>query len=130
MQEVVDDVHTGADNTGSFGRIEDSLIRSAKDSQYPLHYAWERSGVFEKGYRESDHYDADKTARFAIVVRASEYTFSELESLWKNVVKEAKDVNSQLDPVDFNDFDADFGGTRVRIALYEMAINTNLNVNP
>lgn len=128
MQEIVDIVNQAATDNGSFGRVSDALIASAKDKHYPLHYAWERSGQFTDQMREVNLYDADKSARFADVAKADNYTFADLEALYRNIIKRAREIDSRIEPVDFNDFDNDFGGTRVRIAVYEVMMDTTMDV--
>lgn len=124
MQSLVDTVSNAADATNKFGRIEDELIASAKDKHYPLHFAWERRGEFAQSYRADEPHDTNASARFAIVAKASNYTFSELESLFTDLVGRVMDADKSAVIVDFDSFDADFGGARVRIAVYEMRSNT------
>jgi len=124
MQIIVDTVNSAAEDTGAFGRIEDELIESAKKSDYPLHYAWERSGAFDQQLRRSEGMDNDATASFAIVGKASNYTFAEIEELFKEIVGIARREETGLDPVDFDSFDAHFGGTKVRLGIYEISLDT------
>jgi hypothetical protein len=125
MQEIVDAMNRAAEDGGSFGRIEDHLIESAKKDDYPLHYAWERSGTFTQEFRRSQAHDTDATASFAIVARQDNYTYDELETLFKGLVGRARSQKKGLEPVDFDAFGAHFGGTKVRLVIYEMRLDTN-----
>jgi len=125
MQEIVTVVNNAADATGEFGRIESELVQSAKDNHYPLHYAWERTADFSTAYRGGGK-DVQASAQFAIVGKAKNHTFAEIEDLFEKVVREARD-QAPVEPEDFDSFDANFGGTRVRIALYSMTLDTTRN---
>lgn len=119
MQTLVDKVNTAADNTGEFGRIEDELIQSAKDKHYPLHFAYGRSGELGTATRGGVR-DSQETAQFAIVGKAKNFSFAEIETLWESVVTNAIS-NRSIEIDNFDSFDAHFGSDRVRIALYEMS---------
>lgn len=125
MQSLVETVNSAADATNKFGRIEDALVDSAKDKHYPLHYAWQRSGNFTQAFRADEPHATESSARFAIVAKASNYTFAQLESLFIDVVSRVLSADKSAKIIDFDSFDADFGGTRVRIAVYEMRSDTN-----
>jgi len=125
MDEVVTTVSDAADNTGSFNRIETRLVDANKDQDYPLHYAWERSGQFGEGPRSK--LPSVESARFALLDKADESTFSEIEDLFWSVVKETLKLDRDIKPTDFGSFDANFGPTKVRLAIYEMSRRSTIN---
>lgn len=124
MQKLVDEVNTAADDTGSFNTVSDHLIKSAEKADYPIHYAWERRGEFDTAYRASTKKDADMTANFAIIVRSDHYTFTKLETLWRSVLNNVADAD--VNDADF--FDAQFGPERVRICIYQMQLDTTVDI--
>jgi len=124
MQEVVDIVTGAARDLSSFNRVEESLVQSAKKSDYPVVSAFERSGSFGRASRSFN--DNDASASFAIYAKASDTTFQEVEALFKDLISKAKEKDASIEPIDFQSFDAQMGSTKVRLALFQVQLDTNI----
>jgi len=124
MQQVVDIVTGAARDLSAFNRVEESLVQSAKKDDYPVVSAFERSGSFDRSARSFN--DNDASANFAIYAKASETTFEEVETLFKDLISRAKESNPSIEPTDFQSFDAQMGSTKVRLALFGVQIDTNI----
>jgi len=127
MQELVQIVDDAARATRTFGRTEQKLIRSAKKKQYPVHFAWNRTGDFSESFgRDAFTFDSDSSARFAIIARDTDHTHAEVQQMFEDVLVEAIKTDGAIVPSQYEAYELTFDGQECKIAIYELTHNTSL----
>lgn len=118
MNALALDLNTAAQNTKSFSRTETRYVQSAKKKHFPLHFLWNREGDFGESIgREPFTLDVDARVQGAVMVlRSSSHT--ELEDLFKQLVREAIKVDAGTRFENAQAYDHTFGATDVRVLLY------------
>lgn len=130
MQELVDIVDGAATATAHFRVQSQERIRGAKKGDFPLHFAWNRTGEFDETFgREPFTFDNDSTARFAIIVRTKDHTHEDIETFFKDIVTESIKTDERVRPTQFESYSLQFDGKSALIGVYEMALDTSLCTN-